>query len=906
MNSRHAILRRALFGATTALVSASVLASGPLNTNPNDPDGVERWPNGGANIPYNIDQGGLGPLTPAQATQQVIDAFQRWEDIPSAAQTYSNNGQIPFDVDVTNYNPFVQNLFFGGNTADGLSPIVFDEDGSIFVDLFGVSGVLGFASPDTRDAAGNPIEAVSFLNGGAIEGGPGGGNFPLADFEGVTFHEFGHYSGLGHTVVNGQNIALGDSSGPSPNNTYGDSPGDQTETMYPFALRGGGQVTPHLDDISFISFLYPESDYFTSTGTITGTIFAPDGTTPLTGVNVIARNIANPFVDAVSAISGDRPGIGNAGTYTINGLTPGASYTIHVDQILQGGFSTTPITLPGPEEFHNTGESDSVSSPDDPADATPITVLAGGAATGIDVIFNAPGPGVPLPLGDDAFVELFLPFEFAMCGQVFDSVFVNSNGSLTFGQGTGTTDFGESAAAHLTGPPRIAGVWDDLDPTAGGTISFTQSPSEFAVTWNGVPEFFLGGSNTFTITLRAELGAFLSRRGRTVGLSTGFGNNLFDIDYGAVSARDGLAGYSCGGGISIGFEPPSDLTEDNLARLIPRTTGVYEQFFANSSDNDLSGVSLNLGSGSFADGYEFNDAPEIARSIRRLPFKTERRYTDVFPGDVDFFSFQANAGEILTAEIVGGQVDTVLIVLFEEADGSYSEVDFNDDIDFPTNTLSGVQTPLTRSGTYVVGVSTFPDFGFTGDGFDEGRYAISIESGTAISLDLGDDASEEVALPFPFPFQGQVYDSVFVNSNGNLTFGSGDTDFSESVGELLGDQPRIAPLWDDLSPNQGGEVTVDFAGGVVTVAFENVPEFLGANTNTFSVTLAPNGDISVAYGVIDAADGIVGITQGGGAADPGATDLSASPVQPNAGTVYEQFLFPGGVDLAGQVISYVN
>lgn len=899
MNNKNMTLRRAFAGATAALVSASVFAGGPLNTNPADPDGVERWPNGGQNIPFNIDQGDLGPLSNAVATQQVIDAFQRWEDIPTASNTYSNNGQIPFDVDVTNYVPFIQNLFFGANTADDLSPVVFDADGSIFVDLFGVSGVLGFASTDTRDAAGNPIEAVCFLNGGLILSG-----FPVSDFEGVIFHEFGHYSGLAHTVVNGQNVALGDATGPSPNNTYGNSPPDQVETMYPFAIVGGGQVTPHADDVAILSFLYPEPDFFATTGTISGTIFAANGVTPLTGVNVIARNVNDPFVDAVSAISGDRP-VNGSGGYVINGLTPGETYTVHVDQIQQGGFSTPPIALPGPEEFYNVGESDDVSSPDDPADATPVASVAGSPTTGIDVIFNALPPG-NLDLGDDDFVELFLPFEFAICGQVFDSVFVNSNGSLTFG--AGSTAFAESPIAHLTGPPRIAGLWDDLNPSAGGAISFTQSASEFAVTWAGVPEFFSTGSNTFTIRLKSELGTFVQRRGRggQTGLSTGFGNNTFDIEYGAISAVDGLAGYSCGGGVSIGLEPGSDLSADDLGRLIPRTTGVYEQFTF-TSPNDLAGTTLNLGSGTFADGYEFNNTPETARSIRRLPFKTERRYSDIAPvGDVDFYEFQANAGEIVTAEIVAGQIDTVLVLGRVEADGSLTVVDFNDDISFPVNTLSAVQTPIDQTGTYFVGVSTFPDLNFTGDGFETGRYAISIEASTAITLSLGDDDSQEVALPFPFPFQGQVYDSVFVNSNGNLTFGAGDTDFSESTAELLNEQPRIAPLWDDLSPNQGGEVTVDFAGGVVTIAFEDVPEFFASTTNTFSVTLAPNGDITVAYGVISAADGIAGITEGGGAADPGPTDLSAAPNQSNAGTVYEQFTFADPNDLTGLILSYTN
>ena len=53
-------------------------------------------------------------------------------------------------------------------------------------------------------------------------------------------HEFGHYSGMAHTVVNGENLAFGDESGPTPFNTYGNAPANQSETMYPFALVGGG------------------------------------------------------------------------------------------------------------------------------------------------------------------------------------------------------------------------------------------------------------------------------------------------------------------------------------------------------------------------------------------------------------------------------------------------------------------------------------------------------------------------------------------------------------------------------------------------------------------------------------------------------------------------------------------
>ena len=176
----------------------------------------------------------------------------------------------------------------------------------------------------------------------------------------VQVHEFGHYQNLAHTVVNGQIVAGPDSRGPSPLDTFPPvSFVNRIETMYPFLFINGGQATPHADDVAMFSTLYPEPEFAASTGTITGTVVAPNNTSRVTGVNVIARNLANPYDDAVSAISSDftedfTSGSPFVGVYTLRGLTPGASYAIYVDQIVIGGFSTPPRDpLPGVEEFYN-------------------------------------------------------------------------------------------------------------------------------------------------------------------------------------------------------------------------------------------------------------------------------------------------------------------------------------------------------------------------------------------------------------------------------------------------------------------------------------------------------------------------------------------------------------------------
>ncbi|MET0535236.1 MAG: hypothetical protein ABW171_13535, partial [Steroidobacter sp.] len=184
------------------------------------------------------------------------------------------------------------------------------------------------------------------------------------------------------------------------------------------------------------------------------------------------------------------------------------------------------------------------------------------------------------------------------------------------------------------------------------------------------------------------------------------------------------------------------------------------------------------------------------------------------------------------------------------------------------------------------------DFSGTGEG--PGRYVLNAEVSDRVTRTLTDDSTLPVGIPFSFPYQGQSWSSVFVNSNGNLTFGAGNTDFSESVADLLSGPPRIAALWDDLSPQEGGEVFVQADETSLTVTYANVPQFLAGDSNSFSISLSADGGITTTYGDVAALDALAGVTQGGGATNPGETDLSAGTPLSATGTTYE--LFPGAAD----------
>jgi hypothetical protein len=867
-----------LAGLAALSVAGTAVAGGPLaNCSSGQP---YLWAAGGTNIPFNPDQGDLGPLTNAQAVALVQESFDVWGAIPTSTLTYVDAGPLPVDVNIGNFAPY-----YDAPAPDGLSAIVFDDTGEIFDLLFGPgSGILGFAGPEWGDPGTCTItEGLSFLNGPAFT--------DPTYAKDVMVHEFGHYSNFAHTVVNGQAVGLGDSTGPSPFNTFGPAPpvaADVIETMYPFYFGpGSGTQTLGRDDAAIASTLYPEAGFFASTGTIAGTILAPNGMTRLSGVNVIARNVANPFNDAVSAISSDFTDSTSqadpvVGTYRINGLTPGAEYAVFVDQIQAGGFSTTPLVpLPGPEEFYSGAGESQDSATDDPSAFAAVTATAGAPAMDTDIIFNAPPPGV-IPVGDDGSVEIFMPFAFEMCGQSFNSVYVNGNGNLTFG--APSSDFSESAAEMLSGPPRIAALWDDLNPGAGGVVSYSQTSNSLSVRFDGVPEFSNTGANTFEITLRRS-------------------SNHVDVTYGGLTAVDGLAGVSCGAAITSRFEQQSDLSAFAPDRINLKNQPARYEVFSAANPNDLANsLVLYNGTTDYNDNWAGrNDSIRSARSIK-LPFDSIAipRYTEIEPtgGDVDYFAFRATSGTTLVLEVLSGQIDS-LLGLFDSA-GNLVAVDD----DGGAGVLSRIVYPVMASGTYYLAVTTFPDDDFSGDGDSGGRYVLDLNAINGFLLNLGDDASQELALGFTFPFNGTDYTSVWVNSNGNLTFGSGDTDFSESVAELLNDQPRIAPLWDDLSPNNGGLVIADGDAASMTVTFSGVPEFPSTGSNTFSVTLFATGNYIVSYGGVTAIDGLVGTTQGGGAANPGPTNLSDGGPFSRSGTTYELFNAGNPFDLTGEVLMF--
>ncbi len=75
-----------------------------------------------------------------------------------------------------------------------------------------------------------------------------------------------------------------------------------------------------------------------------------------------------------------------------------------------------------------------------------------------------------------------------------------------------------------------------------------------------------------------------------------------------------------------------------------------------------------------------------------------------------------------------------------------------------------------------------------GGGYDVVRDRYGFREPLGTPLALTDDDTRAVTLPFAFPFYGRTHTQLFVNSDGNLTFGAADVASTErSVSRLLTD-----------------------------------------------------------------------------------------------------------------------
>jgi hypothetical protein len=150
-------------------------------------------------------------------------------------------------------------------------------------------------------------------------------------------------------------------------------------------------------------------------------------------------------------------------------------------------------------------------------------------------------------------------------------------------------------------------------------------------------------------------------------------------------------------------------------------------------------------------------------------------------------------------------------------------------------------------------------------GYDARRIGGTFRGTLGRQLTLTDDDSASAPLTFNFPFYGASRSDAFVNSDGNVTFGEGDSDSTErNVTRLLTGAPRVAPFLADLDPTAGGRVFVNAAADQYTVTWCTVRGFDSQRSITTQMTLLPDGTIEFVYGseTTGLSDAVVGVSPG--------------------------------------------
>jgi hypothetical protein len=182
--------------------------------------------------------------------------------------------------------------------------------------------------------------------------------------------------------------------------------------------------------------------------------------------------------------------------------------------------------------------------------------------------------GNRITLTDDDSAALQVPFAFPFYGVAQTAAFINSDGNITFGEeDRASTE--RNVGRLLTGPPRVAPFFADLDPTTGtGRIFANAASDQYTVTWCNVRGF----DSTRVVTTQATLfpdGSVELKYGDTINL----GDSIVGISpghTGEIAVVDLTAGNASGSGaIAERFAQQSTL--DTLA--------VAEKFYATHGDD---------------------------------------------------------------------------------------------------------------------------------------------------------------------------------------------------------------------------------------------------------------------------------------------------------------------------------
>jgi|GEM_PF-2272577 len=632
----------------------------------------------------------------------------------------------------------------------------------------------------------------------------------------------------------------------------------------------------------------------TTSGYVKGMVFPSVGSDPLSEVPM-----ANEYV----WVGGYATTTNSSGYYT-------SSYTGTVESYLRG-----PYVNAQNEDYSEAYYSTSSSSMDYSFSQVSYSWINTSTSTGIT--------------GDDQSKVFTLPFSFNFYGTTYNSVYVCSNGFLSF---TSNSTAYRPADIPNTGTPNalIAPFWRDLTPDASGTITYTSTSSYFVVTWNNVKNYSNSSRQTFqvilypsgeivfqykTVSNDVTTSIGIENQDGSGGKTASFPSNYTAYKFTPVGGSSGntswtwaysttnthvdevnvfyhvnyihdyyknTRGYSgmdyqmkatvhYGTNYANAFYSQSDKNiyfgdgdGSNLLQTSRACDVIYHEYTHGVTDHvyrvdtgNSSALPYTGQSGAIDEALSdyfpasVTNDPNMGEWVMAQQYQRNLEdlyvYPDDWAGEVHDDSRIISGAFWDIRKAVGQSIADKLIF---EAEFYYPE-DFlefrNAVIQVDQNLYNGSHVDAIKSAFARHGI------GDTGGGGTTSAYELTsttyswINTSTSTGI-TGDDQSKAFTLPFSFNFYGTTYNSVYVCSNGFLSFTSDSRAYRPADIPNTGTpNALIAPFWRDLTPDASGTITYTSTSSYFVVTWNNVKNYSNSNRQTFQVILYSNGEIVFQY-----------------------------------------------------------
>ncbi len=222
--------------------------------------------------------------------------------------------------------------------------------------------------------------------------------------------------------------------------------------------------------------------------------------------------------------------------------------------------------------------------------------------------------------------------------------------------------------------------------------------------------------------------------------------------------------------------------------------------------------------------------------------------------------------------------------------------------------------PFTVAGQFVILDATQPDGARLSSGAE-----LRFQNVGSISGPVTNDAFTEIVLgapplcgPSSIQFYGVTYSSIFVSTNGRVTFGTGSASATPGVTSVLSNPPFVGN-WCDLNQALGGTISVTSSSPTnLRIDYVGVP-YVGQPTtaNTFSIEFDTSAN-SITLGGLNglqahptSANSLVGLSPGSNASNPGGLNFAPPNSAAGANSITPHYSFGAAGTLTMGLFSIV-